>query len=125
LNFLRSPESYKPVLTAAEKEELLGECKYYGIDELMFPPLPPPTQKQLTYRSVSSPHMDVGNIAVLVDHAGVHTIADSAEEIKYCPHCHRGFFNIGGDKRYFRYFNAESQPSVQPKVQSPCPMCRH
>jgi hypothetical protein len=27
LNFLRSPESYKPVLTAAEKEELLGECK--------------------------------------------------------------------------------------------------
>jgi vacuolar-type H+-ATPase subunit H len=37
LNFLRSPESYKPGLTGAEEVELLGECKYYGIDQLMFP----------------------------------------------------------------------------------------
>jgi hypothetical protein len=66
LNFLRSPESYKPVLTNAEAEELLGECKYYGIDQLMFPE---------TYQK---------RLDVLVDAAGVLAYALVAAKALTC-----------------------------------------
>jgi hypothetical protein len=98
LNFLRSPESYKSGLTGAEEGQLLGECKYYGIDELMFPPPPPPPPpptKKLLPCYLTSGSAEFCQISVLVDHTGVLTIADSGEKIEYCRSCHRGFFNIG------------------------------
>jgi hypothetical protein len=127
LNFLRSPEGYKVGVTGAEEDELRRECAYYGIDELMFPlppPPPPPTQKRIPYYH-SSRSESFGQIGLRVDHAGVHTIADSGEAIKYCRNCHRGFFNIRADKYYFSGFSAQSPPAAQPRVQSPCSFCRH
>jgi hypothetical protein len=37
LNFLRSPEGYKVEVEGADARELRRECKYYGIDELLYP----------------------------------------------------------------------------------------
>jgi hypothetical protein len=124
LNFLRSPESYKPGLKGAEEVELLGECKYYGIDQLMFPPTG--TQKSLYYRDLKG--QTQGAINVQVEH-GVHTILDSGESIRLCPHCECGIFNIGAEQYYFYGFSTstdypfEKSVSLQPRVQGQCPHC--
>ena len=38
LNFLREPAHFECELTPCELRELRRECKYYGLDDLMFPP---------------------------------------------------------------------------------------
>jgi hypothetical protein len=64
-----------------------------------------------------------------LDGGGVHTIADSGEEIEYCRICRRGLFNIGAVQYFFKgcktggFFNAQSPPFAQPKVQGKCPCC--
>jgi hypothetical protein len=121
LNFLRSPESFKVEVEGADARELRRECEYYGIDQLMFPP---PTQKCLPYYHTNMAAC-LGQIAVLVDHTGVLTIADSGEKITYCYACHRAFFDIGGDKFYCKGSNALPPPAAQPRIQGPCSMCRH
>jgi hypothetical protein len=122
LNFLRSPEDYKVEVGGADVRELQCECKYYGIDELMFTG----TEKRLPYTNLvheKTSHVR-GSIVVLTDVAGVHTIRDSGEPIIYCPICHGGFFNFGGYACYFDAFNAQSPGAAQPQVQGHCPLCR-
>jgi hypothetical protein len=128
LNFLRSPESYKPVLTDAEEVELMGECKYYGIDELMFPADEmmftsiTGTDKSLPYYdfATSSP---LGSIDVRVGDAGVLTIRDSGGKIEYCRGCHSGLFNIGVQRYCFINSIAQSPPAAQPQEHT-CLHCR-
>jgi hypothetical protein len=138
LNFLRSPESYKPGLTGAEQAELLGECKYYGIDQLMFPSDPSHPSYEPMYpdtlssdATISLPYLELpragqapqGSIAVLADGAGVLTIGDSGEEIEFCRNCLRGIFRIEDTQYFFKDFNGQSLPEQQPNVQGKCPIC--
>ncbi|KAJ1425682.1 BTB/POZ protein [Ochromonadaceae sp. CCMP2298] len=119
LNFLRSPEGYKMVLTGAEVDELRRESEYYGIDQLMFPPS---TEKSLPYKDLRT-HGAMGTIAVRVDGEGVHTIRDTGAKIEYCRHCQSGIFNIGAQRCYITGFTAQLPPAAQPKVQGQCPKC--
>jgi hypothetical protein len=125
LNFLRSPEGYKPGLTGAEEVELQRECAYYGIDQLMFPPSPG-TEISLLFKDLQGEPQ--GYVSVKVDGAGVHTIPSSGESIKVCHHCLGGIFHIGAEAFVLPCFNAAAVAAVeaaaaQPKVQGKCPAC--
>ncbi|KAJ1414105.1 BTB/POZ protein [Ochromonadaceae sp. CCMP2298] len=61
LNFLRSPEDFQVVVTGADEQELRRECKYYGIDQLMFPAFPNLNAAQ--QRSPQFSHFDLGSIS--------------------------------------------------------------
>jgi hypothetical protein len=136
LNFLRSPEDYKVEVGGADARELRRECKYYGIDELMFPG----TQKSLPYYDLRG-HTKKGDITVLIDDAGVYTTTgvhyDSGNPIECCTHCRNAFFTIRGEKFCFKdlwYGNGhlhhtsfvhQSLPAAgQPELQGQCPSCR-
>jgi hypothetical protein len=120
LNFLRSPDSFKMEVRGAEARELRRECKYYGIDQLMFTG----TQKRLVYMYGATGSVPAkGSLAVLVDVNGVHTIRDCGEEVIHCTSCNRGLFNFGGNACYFQEFHKQSTSEGQPKLHGTCPFC--
>ncbi|KAJ1444065.1 BTB/POZ protein [Ochromonadaceae sp. CCMP2298] len=117
LNFLRSPEGFKVEVEGADERELIKECEYYGIEQLMFGI--PYTEKVLT-----------SQVTVLVDPDGVYTLKHKKVEedgkIEYCLFCHRGFFKVGGSyygiSKFDWYFEG-GVPAAQPRVQGPCLGC--
>jgi len=116
LNFLRSPEGYKVLVTGAEEEELRRECEYYGIDQLMFDSCDPTDISPL--------------IATRKDSQGVYTVRGRKGTvttelpdvvIEFCPFCHEG-----GLIYWDRKLNEKCQGGVsaaQPRVQGPCRNC--
>jgi hypothetical protein len=118
LNFLRSPETYKIEVEGTEERELRRECNFYCLEELIFPPSAVKTFRYYDLSGKSQPWV----IHVEVDFKGLHTIRGGGK-IEYCPHCHRGFFNIGAGRFHIPRFHIHS-PAAQPKVRGACPSCR-
>lgn len=128
LNFLRSPETFECELTGSALKELKGECDYYGILDLMFPsfqPIPP------------FPAQNAQNAQVTVIQGADRIYKVSYIPVRICDVCGGGdysvFFVPGSTVANFCFIEHFSKlvkdrngviDTAQPKVVTPCRMCK-